>query len=254
MPCGLRVVFQQPARVDIVHIVYLDDSKQETIRDQKYQVIGAVIIPDRDFSMIEQTLAYYVYEQVPEELRNNFEFHASDIWSGAKPFDSISQPERHRLFGECVRVLEEWKVPIVYGAVDLCRLYGTLYSTANPVDIAFRTCAIGIEEWFRSQSSTGLGLIVSDDTAKQHVKNAILNAFRQYRQFVRSSPSVRGLLAHIHDDMYFGDSKYSVGIQLADMCTLLISRHLAGFEDSEELYKRIEKLIFKGAIEPSEKS
>lgn len=237
-----------------MHIVYMDDSKQDTIRGRKYQVIGAVIIPDHDFSMIEQTLAYYVYEKVPEELRDNFEFHATDLWSGKPPLDSIPQAERIHLFGECVRVLEEWKVPIVYGAVDLCQLSRTLYSTTNPIDMAFRLCAGCIEDWFREQSSTGLGLLISDDTANQHVKNAIRNAFRQYRQFVRSSPPVRGLLFHIHDDMYFGDSTHSVGIQLADMCTLLISRHLAGFNDSEELYKRVERLIFKGDVKPDEQS
>ena len=63
---------------------------------------------------------------------------------------------------------------------------------------------------------------------------------------------MRGLLAHIHDDMYFGDSAFSVGIQLADMCALLISRHLAGYGDSEELYQRIEKLVFKGIVEPND--
>ena len=234
---------------DTVHIVYLDDSEQRTIKGMRYQVIGAVIIPDRDFPMIEQTLAYYVYEKVPEVPRMDFEFHASDLWNGNKPFQDIKTDERKRLFSECVRVLEEWKIPIVYGAVHLDKLYGTLFSTANPIDIAFRVCAKAVEEWFCEQSPDGFGLLISDN-GNQHVRNTVANSFRQYRQLVRSSPPSRGLLAHIHDDMYFGDSSFSVGIQLADICTLLISRHLVGYEDSEELYQRIQKLIFKGIVQP----
>jgi hypothetical protein len=149
-------------------------------------------------------------------------------------------------------VLEEWRVPIVYGAVDLDKLHSTLYSTANPTDIAFRLCAKAVEEWFQEKSPDGFGLLVSDNTANQHTKKALLNAFRQYRQFVRGSPPMRGLLAHIHDDMYFGDSAFSVGIQFADMCTLLISRHLAGYNESEKLFQRIEKLIFRGIVEPKD--
>ena len=48
----------------------------------------------------------------------------------------------------------------------------------------------------------------------------------------------------------FGDSKYSIGIQLADICTFLIGRHLAGYEDTEHLYKQLSTSIFKGAVEP----
>jgi hypothetical protein len=230
-----------------VHIVYIDDSKQDKIRDRQFQVMGAVIVPDNSFDSIEQDLAYFVYETVPEELRDNFEFHASDLLNGNKPFDTIKKDERWELFKRGVRVIEDWKIPIVYGAVDLRKLYSTDFATANIADIAFRRCARAIEEWFAKNG--GFGLLVADNTANQHIKNSMLNAFRQYRQFVRSSPVTRGLLAHIHDDMYFGDSKFSVGIQLADICTLLVSRHLVGYDDTEELFKRIEPLVFMGINE-----
>jgi hypothetical protein len=230
-----------------VHIVYIDDSRQDKIHDRQFQVMCAVIVADEAFFSIEQGLAYSVYERVSGELREDFEFHASDLLNGNKPFDTIKREDRWELITQAVRVVEEWKLPIVYGAVDLRKLYSTDFATANANDIAFRRCARAIEEWFAQSGS--FGLLIADNTANQHVKTAMLNAFRQYRQFVRSSPSNRGLLAHIHDDMYFGDSKFSVGIQLADICTLMVSRHLVRYEDTEELYKRIEPLIFKGITE-----
>lgn len=230
-----------------VHIVYIDDSKQDVIRGKKFQIMAAVIIADELFSSIEQELAYYVYERIPEELRDKCEIHATDILNGNAPFNGIPEPERMELLSQCASVIEGWNIPIVYGSVDLSQLARTDYATANVIDISFRRCAKTIEEWFRLNG--GFGMMVADDTDKQHVKRAMLNVFRQYRQFVRSSPSERGLLVHIHDDMYFGDSKFSVGLQLADVCTLLISRHLVGYEDTEPLYKRIEPLIFKAITE-----
>lgn len=230
-----------------VHIVYIDDSKQDKIRDRQFQVMGAVIVPDDSFYSIEQDLAYFVYEAVPESERDAFEFHASDILNGNKPFDTMKENDRRELLARGVRVVESWKIPIVYGSVDIRKLYGTDFATANVADIAFRRCARAIEEWFVEHG--GFGLLVADNTTNKHVKDSMLNAFRLYRHFVRSSPPTRGLLSHIHDDMYFGDSKFSVGIQLADICTLLISRHLVGYSDTEDLYKQIEPLIFKGITE-----
>lgn len=227
-----------------VHIVYIDDSKQDKILDRQFQVMGAVIVADEFFSSIEQELAYLVYEHIPEEIRETCEFHACDLLHGNKPFKEIPKDERFHLLGEGVRVIENWNISIVYGAVDIEKLQDTDFGSANEADVAFRRCARAVEDWF--QQNGGFGVLVADNTTDQKTKYAMQKGFRHYRQFVRSSPPTRGVLAHIHDDMYFGDSKFSVGIQLADVCTLLISRHLVKCKDTEELYKRIEPLIFKG--------
>src|SRR3954447_15127876 len=122
----------------------------------------------------------------------------------------------------------------MYGAVDVRKLKRTLYATANPIDIAFRVCAKITEEWFKKNAPEDLGLFISDGSTNPHVKNAMQYAFHQDRSKVRSSPLVRGALPHALDDMYFGDSRYSVGIQLADICCLLIRRHIHGYSDTED--------------------
>lgn len=235
---------------DRVHIVYIDDSKQDKEKEKQFQVMAAVIVADDFFASIEQELAYRVYEQIPLEIRDTCELHAVDLWQGNNPFDGIPQDERRRLFGQSVTVIENWNIPIVYGAVDLRKLQDSEYGSANAADVAFRRCARAIESWFHQNG--GFGLLIADNTKDQSVRRAMLEGFRQYRQFVRSSPPTRGLLQHIHDDMYFGDSKFSVGIQLADVCALLISRHLAEYRSTQDFYARIEPLIFKGIAEAGE--
>jgi hypothetical protein len=142
-----------------------------------------------------------------------------------------------------------YEIPVIYGAVDLTKLYAKLYATANPVDMAFRICVRLVEDWFKENADTDLGLLISDD-ADRPVKSAMQNAFHLFRNRVMSSPPTRGVLEHLHDDMYFGDSKFSKGIQLADIRTLLIGRHLVGLSDTEDIYQDLSRNIVKSSLEP----
>jgi hypothetical protein len=38
-------------------------------------------------------------------------------------------------------------------------------------------------------------------------------------------------LLHVHDDMYFGDSRESVGLQVVDLCSFFMLRKLRGIDD-----------------------
>ncbi len=240
-----------------VHIIYIDDSRQDVKSMKRFQVIAGVIVDDHFFDVIESHLGYVLYEQVLPLVTGDFEeLHATDLLAGNKPFENIKRAQAMAILSDAVEMVESLSLPLVYGAVDLEKLWGTNFATANEVDIAFRICVKLIEEWFKSTQKpeafspdAHLGLLISDDSQKA-VKNSMQNAFRLLRKRVVSSPPVRGTLEHLHDDMYFGDSKFSKGIQLADICALLIGRHLAGYADTEELYQRLSKSIFKGVVEP----
>jgi hypothetical protein len=233
-----------------VYIVYLDDSKQEKLATH-FQIMGAVIVPDEHFDYLEQHLAYTLHELAEEHVVNEFEeFHASDLLAGNPPFEKIERKQALSILGDAIAAITGLEIPIVYGAVNLSKLHATIYATANPIDIAFRLCVQSVEEWFQQKAHDGLGILISDDSDK-HVKHAMQNAFHLFRNRARSSPVVRGVLEHLHDDMYFGDSKYSIGIQLADICTLLIGRHLVGYQDTEDLYQSLSATIFKGDVLPT---
>ena len=235
-----------------MHLVYVDDSKQDRHQSRAgFQVIGAIIVNDRHFDMLEQHVGYVLKAMADEYATDEFEeFHASDLLSAKKPFEKIDREGAIKYLDAAVSAIIHLKIPVVYGAVDLAKLYAANYATASPVDMAFRICVKFVEEWFQANDDEkGLGLLISDDSEKS-VKGAMLNAFHLFRRPVRSSPAVRGTLEHLHDDMYFGSSKHSIGIQLADVCSLLIGRHLAGYSDTEDLYLSFADNIFKGTVEP----
>jgi Protein of unknown function (DUF3800) len=135
-------------------------------------------------------------------------------------------------------------IPIAYGGIDCHKLRGGLFATAHPLDIAFRVCVQTVEEWFENNAPDQLGLLIADNTKNSHVKDTMQAAFRSYRRPLKSALHTRGKLKHLHDDMYFGDSANSVGIQLADICAFLICRHIEGKQDTEQIYKIIEPHIF----------
>jgi hypothetical protein len=243
-----------------VYLCYLDDSCE----DSTHQVIGAVIVPDKHFLTIEGYFGYVIEHDVPEELRDKFEFHASPLYHGKPPFDKIDREIAIKMLTACTQAVIEAPIPIVYAAVDLRKLRSGMFATASPIDIAFRMCVPEIERWLvenkpkDTPNSEHCGIIIADDTKNQHQKEQMQKAFRGNRPHYR--PNIEGeksfykvipRLAHIHDDMYFGDSAYSRGIQLADICCFIVLRHLQGKEDTEFLYKRIEPYIFSAKIEPT---
>jgi len=235
-----------------VYLVYLDDSNEEP-----YQLVTALIVPDTEFLTIESYLGHAISQLVPEELRDDFEFHASKMFHLEPPFDKLSRDEVLEIFSRCAHAIEGVKMPVVYGAVNMRKLRATHYATARPVDVAFRCSMDGLAKWFDENSTQTdlLGMLICDNS-NAGIRDAIYKAFRAYRKKVTSTdtgtnPDLRGKLRHIHDDMYFGDSGFSRGIQLADVCSYIILRHLQEKEDTEFLYKTIAPFIYFDQVEPA---
>ncbi len=67
---------------------------------------------------------------------------------------------------------------------------------------------------------------------------------------VRPPAFATGPLRHVHDEMYFGDSADSVGIQMADLCAYFIAKRLEEDFISEGFYRIIEKQVIVSAVEP----
>jgi hypothetical protein len=115
-------------------------------------------------------------------------------------------------------------------------------------------CAAAINDWLRDKIATKtkaiearvdidsprivmlaepVALLVLDECDKD-VKFTLKNTFRLMRRRLRPTSNgwEKGRLSHLHDDMYFGDSVDSVGIQVADICNYIMLRKLRdGIED-----------------------
>jgi Protein of unknown function (DUF3800) len=239
-----------------VHLVYCDDTRE----GKKHQFLTAVILKDADFQEVELYLRGIAQLDVPAEIQDDFEFHASELYNGKIP--GIDRPKALEIFTHCAGIGTQAKIPIIYSRVDLKTMAKSIYASATPLDIAFRLCLPEIERWFRENATDELGIVICDDCNDKNLKDRLLTSYMEKRERVQTKvkrigtklnvSEYRGELPHLHDAMYFGSSKYSTGIQLADIFGYIINQHSAGNADTEILYNWLEPLIFASVHEPKE--
>jgi len=217
-------------------------------------------LKDEDFRFTEGYMGHIVNAIVPEEKQDGFEFHASELFNGTGTFVGINREQAHRIFELCVDAVQHDNSTIIYSHVDLNTLRKNIFASAVPLDIAFRLCLPEIERWFKEKAPKDYGMLICDDTTDRKVKDYLQETFTSKRCPAKSEMHEyggktivvedRGELDHLHDSMYFGSSKHSRGIQLADVCGYIIKRHNDGCKETEYLYKRLEPLIFSRRDEP----
>jgi Protein of unknown function (DUF3800) len=250
-----------------VYLAYLDDSDTKS-KAHLWQVMSAVMVKDSDFRLLEIMMGVIIEDLVPADKLDKFaEFHACELYGGYGVFEGIDQPKRFHAIESLLGLLQHDDFPVIYGAVDLVRLKNKVYASADPIDIVFRICADGVEQWmvrslerlFQKASAPhadeverhAMALFIVD-VCDGKTKTSMQRSFREMRKPLRPPAFESGRLRHVHDDMYFGDSKFSVGIQLADLCSYFIARHLDGDISVGGFYKLIEPHIVYSKVEPND--
>ena len=91
---------------------------------------------------------------------------------------------------------------VVYGAVDKRKLAEKLYGSADPVNMCFRICVEGVEEWIAAKHSGEMVLLVVDDCEKE-IKKTLRASFKRHRNQVWEAESKKYDWT-FHDDMSRG--------------------------------------------------
>lgn len=242
-----------------VYLAYIDDSDTRA-KQQKWQVLSAVLIPDSSFPNLEMASSDVIHRLMGDERFEEFtEFHACELYGGYGVFEGIEQSKRFGAIEEVLGVLPAIKAKVAYGAVDLEGLQQQPYASASPLDMAFRMCAEGIEMFLvrnladvaqgKEPQGSSAAIFIADEFDKG-VKATLQKSFRSLRQRLSFSETEFSKLPLVHDDMYFGDSRYSIGIQMADLCSYFIARHLAGDAVIDPYFRLIEPLIISARRDP----
>lgn len=244
-----------------MHLAYLDDSGSDS--PNPIAVFGGVIIEDKQFQRIETHVGALVELLIPNEKLEDFdEFHAAQLFGGFGIFHGIDQELRYETISHLLRIVAQYQLPYVYAAVDKAALLSSPFRSSAPVDVAFNMCALGVDQWLRGVpppavphtpygGSEALCVMVVDDTDDKNLKQMLKRSFRSLRKrmHVPVAKMSENRLWYVHDDMYFGDSKDSVGIQIADVCNYFMMRKLRG-EDDGEFYEAIKPSAICAQVEP----
>jgi hypothetical protein len=207
------------------------------------------------FTTIEASMLYVAENIIPEEKKEKFEeFHAYELYNGYGIFDGIDPNVRFQCIEALLSLINKHDIGVVYGAVDLRLLKTMVWADAPHAGIAFRICANGISQFFNIKVPHEFALLIADEGDKEVMKTVRV-AFRQLRARVRPGAQGLGKLwPHIHDEMYFGNSRESIGLQLADLCAYFIAKHLEGDVACERFYEIIKPHIAYSQVEPENKS
>jgi hypothetical protein len=238
-----------------VYLAYLDDSDTRN-KEMEWQVVSAILIPADSFFVAEFVSAITIEDLMDAERREKFEeFHACELYGGYGVFEGIDQSRRFAAIANLLNSLHTCAAKVGYGAVNLVTLRKSPFGSAHPQDVAFRRCVLGVGNWLTERVFEELGgersgneytaLFIMDEAAHgdKTTQVTLQRSFRSLRAKFRIEGLSATQLPFVHDDMYFGDSKYSVGIQIADLCSYFIAKHLAGDVESEGFYKMVEPHI-----------
>ena len=251
-----------------MHLAYLDDSQQPG----SLAMFGAVVIPHGAFGWAERMHSIaieqlFLADQIEEKFQ---EFHAFELFKGEGAFKGIDKAKRFDAITVLLMALRHHRLPFIYAAVDEKKLAKSdlsqgLFETAHPLIPAFKLCLLGIEKWAQSQHDHPAGvvkvdysdqyLLIVDETKDSELKKRLRNSYRLLRAARPYIATAQNRLWHAHDAMLFCDSRDSVGIQLADLCTYFMQRQLlkaniSTKDDSDEFFKMFSGQVVCAKPEP----
>jgi hypothetical protein len=213
-----------------VYLIYLDDGGKGNVL-----VFGGIVVDHRSFVGLEAAVGLLASKLMPPDEGDTLKrFHASNLFLGKDQFKDIPLPDCHEALRQLVRFPSNMNYAYIYSAIDKHQVERSPAGSANPYDMAFRMVASAIEDFLRAQlppPDSGIGgeyplslLIVDECDAA--IKGHIRRSFRQMRQQLRM-PLTQNRLSHTVDDLFFGSSVCSVGLQVADACNYVMWRRLA---------------------------
>lgn len=234
-----------------MYLAYMDDYGTRD-KQQRFQLLTAVVIPDRWFhaaqSLAISGLATHIPDAKAEEFWAKFEeFKGWQLFNGHGPFEILDQATRFWIIESLLDLVREFNFSIIYGALQKDRLGH--FVSVNPLDVCFRICMEGIADLVkREPDGREFAMLIADNSNKD--SKALRDSFYEFRKQMGRPGLEPFPTPHLHDDMYFGDSKYSIGIQLADLCGYFIAKHLQGDPAGEGFYSQIKDHIVYSRIEP----
>src|SRR4051794_26608716 len=104
----------------LVRVAYLDEAGVSNPNHEPFLVVGGIIIDaDRQMIAIEDRIDEICSDHIPEEDREGFVFHATELWSGGSYFDRKTWPreKRHQISMDIISIPRDFDIPISFGFI-----------------------------------------------------------------------------------------------------------------------------------------
>lgn len=226
-----------------MRLIYFDETGIGSEREEAITVVAAVIVHgDKQMPLINAE-AKRIRDNLPVEKRSNFEFKANAMFSHFRKFKDESSYSK--MMTDFLTMMRNFEVPIHYCAVNRAKLEQQI-KKADEIPIrgwtsavfTFIACLAFVAVWLEEQAPEEGGLCIADHSVSRKEMEAVVSYLREMGLIQKTVP-----WNNIVDTIYFGDSKNSIGIQMADYANFFIRMHLAGDKQAEPFYQIIAPLL-----------
>jgi hypothetical protein len=261
--CGDDKARLPKRRSEIVRVVYSDETGLGSRKDEPITVATAILLNmDTQWDQLEAAIDASLSKAMPVERAKRYEI------KGKKLFYDVGKkrPLSEQLLIDLLLIAEQHKIPISFAAVDRAGYQEVFDDSSDKrvYGLAFYECARHIDEythleipkekllWIADKSKAELRLKegLADFRARQLMDmEQILNAIGG-KGWTQTAASVKAFftephIAHLADTIYFGDSKESRALQLADVYSSTITRALNGDRLGRTFYSLIRPQIIR---------
>lgn len=206
-----------------MYLVYFDESGNSGTNladpQQPVFVLGALIVPEASWQVVEADLERALDARLPPPRQSDFEVHAGDLRQGTGEFRGIPLAQRLALRDDWLRIAARHQLRFIYRAITKSRYERWMKSafghniSVNPHLAAFPLVAQVVNNYLRQLSPAALGIIISDDNRE------VVDDIERFLKLLRATSGTLRL-DRIIEKGFFIDSRKSLLLQLADLCTL----------------------------------
>jgi hypothetical protein len=227
---------------NLVRLAYLDEAGIGNIANEPILTVGGVIVnADSQLDAIEDEIERITKRRVPEHEREEFCFHAADIYGGNGRFDKGRHPywteeRRFALFEDFVSIPKRICLPVVTShvdrrkfpeVVDPSQIKGDLTVAAHVS--AYVSTLISIDLWVRKYRKNEYCMVIVEDNerARQNMKE-MHRAFQQKSVEKLLSEEDKNYLPfrRIREDPTFQPNRPGHPLAVADMVSFVLKREL----------------------------
>lgn len=240
----------------------MDEAGMANPAQEPYVVVSAVILDgDHQLLVVEHYLRAIVDKYIPEDQRNDFIFHAFELFGGYgffKDRDVWPIERRLEIADELSEICEVLTVPITFGLMprDHSSLDKVVELPENPSQrdltvlahtLAYVHCCVNVERWMRENTSNENCLLIveNNDTSRKTIaetqrfhqdpRNYELWSERERQYFpftkIRQSP------------LFEVKGPYSA-LQLSDYCAYVCKRIVMGDEKYQRFWGPMTAKVF----------
>ena len=243
-----------------MRVAYLDESGTSP-KEPVLAVAGILIHGDTQLISVEAHLGSLVEKHIPEDKREGFVFHATEIYHGGgrKSIfrDKEEWPDERRwaILDDLVAVPAKFKLPVCISYVERSKfpvLPEGRTATQLEKEVVRHALALAINEmaiewWMREHTTDEVAILIAENN------NDVRLAAKEAHQYYRHPKALDDLGFHndkyfpfvkIRDGLHFGEKSESRHLQIADACAWALRRFINGAPDAARFYSPFELGVF----------